>query len=257
MKLLTRISERIRASLLDDASRYHLQFVCVYGTLCLIAAVMTGLNIITGKGALTYATLGYSLFCGAAFLLLLKNKIGLRFSKIAFAVSFYILFTFFIISGNPDGFSVLWICLLPSLGLLTFGRRDGSFVCAGMLALLIFFFYTPFGRSLLRYEYSATFQMRFPLLYIAFFAIGYFLETVRVLTYNKLQETQELYCYLYSHDALTQVTAGTVLTSGWTGTSAASRKAWRSSFWTSTTLRRSTTAADTSRATECSGRLRR
>ena len=205
MKLLTRISERIRASLLDDASRYHLQFVCVYGTLCLIAAVMTGLNIVTGKGVLTYATLGYSLFCGAAFLLLLKNKIGLRFSKIAFAVSFYILFTFFIISGNPDGFSVLWICLLPSLGLLTFGRRDGSFVCAGMLALLIFFFYTPLGRSLLRYEYSATFQMRFPLLYIAFFAIGYFLETVRVLTYNKLQETQELYRYLYSHDALTQV----------------------------------------------------
>ncbi len=205
MKLLTRISERIRASLLDDASRYHLQFMCVYGTLSLIAAVMTILNIVTGKGALTYATLGYSLFCAAAFFLLIKNKIGLRFSKIAFAISFYLLFTFFIISGNPDGFSILWICLLPSLGLLTFGRKDGSFVCMGMLALLVFFFYTPFGRSLLQYEYSATFQMRFPLLYIAFFAIGYFLETVRVLTYNKLQETQELYRYLYSHDALTQV----------------------------------------------------
>lgn len=205
MKLLTRINERIRTSLLDDASRYHLQFVCVYGTLSLIAAVMTIVNVVTNKGALTYATLGYSLFCGAACILLLKNKIGLRVSKLSFAVSFFLLFVYFIISGNPDGFSVLWMCLLPSLGLLTFGRKDGTLACIGMLAMLVFFFYTPFGRSLLQYEYSATFQMRFPLLFIAFFAIGYFLETVRVLTYNKLIETQELYRYLYSHDALTNV----------------------------------------------------
>lgn len=205
MKLLTRISERIRASLLDDASRYHLQFMCVYATLSLIAAAMTVLNVITGKGALTYATLMYSLFCGTAFFLLLKNKVGLGFSKIAFTVSFFLLFVYFIISGNPDGFSILWMCLLPSLGLLTFGRKDGTLVCIGMLAMLVFFFYTPFGRSLLQYDYTATFQMRFPLLFVAFFVIGYFLETVRVLTYNKLQETQELYRYLYSHDALTQV----------------------------------------------------
>jgi diguanylate cyclase (GGDEF)-like protein len=166
---------------------------------------MTVVNIIASKGVLPFATLGYSLFCGASFILLLRNKIGLRFSKIAFAISFYLLFIYFIVSGNPDGFSILWIFLLPSLGLLTFGRRVGSYACIGMLALILFFFYTPFGQSLLQYEYSATLKIRFPLLYIAFFAIAYFLETVRILTYNRLSETQELYRYLYFHDALTGV----------------------------------------------------
>ncbi|MEN6419208.1 MAG: GGDEF domain-containing protein, partial [Clostridiaceae bacterium] len=113
--------------------------------------------------------------------------------------------TFFIVSGNPDGFSILWVCLLPACGLLTFGRKGGTLLCLGMLAILLFFLETPWGLGLLQYQYSPTFRMRFPLLYIAFYFASLLLESIRLLTHKKLIETQELYRYLYAHDALTKL----------------------------------------------------
>lgn len=199
------IKERISSILLDDNQRYWFQFLCVYGLLSLISGGMTIVNIFTHKGALTWATLIFAVLCAVVFLLLFRRRIHLSVSKAIFVVSFYLLLTFFIVTGNPDGFSILWVCLLPACGLLTFGRKGGTLLCLGMLAILLFFFYTPWGLSLLQYPYAATFRMRFPLLYAAFYFASLLLETIRMLTHNKLSETQELYRYLYAHDALTKL----------------------------------------------------
>ncbi|MEN6418468.1 MAG: hypothetical protein ABFC73_06060, partial [Clostridiaceae bacterium] len=128
------IKERISSILLDDDQRYRFQFLCVYGLLSLISGGMTFVNILTRKGALTWSTLIFAVLCAVVFLLLLRRRIPLGVSKGIFVVSFYILLTFFIVSGNPDGFSILWVCLLPACGLLTFGRKGGTLLCLGMLA---------------------------------------------------------------------------------------------------------------------------
>ena len=205
MKLLFRFSERIQASLLDDRERRYFLFVCIYALLALVALAMTIANVITHKGMLTISTAVYTVFCSIICTLLLTHKISLKLSQAAFVVSFYILLTYFIISGNPDGFSILWICLLPACGLLAFGRKSGTLICLGMLFELLFLLHTPLGQSLVQYDYSATFKMRFPMIYIAFYFASLLLETVRELTQNKLLETQALYRSLYSHDALTGV----------------------------------------------------
>ena len=205
MKQFDSIKERISSILLNEDQRYRFQFLCVYGLLSLISGGMTIVNIFTHKGALTWATLVFAVLCAAVFLLLFRRRIHLNVSKAIFVVSFYLLLTFFIVSGNPDGFSILWVCLLPACGLLTFGRKGGTLLCLGMLAILLFFFYTPWGLSLLQYPYAATFRMRFPLLYVAFYFASLLLETIRMLTQKKLVETQELYRYLYAHDALTKL----------------------------------------------------
>lgn len=205
MKLISWFSRRIQTSLLDDRERSYFLFVCIYALLSLVAAAMTITNILTHKGMLTVSTAVYSVFCAMIFLLLLTNRINLKLSQIAFVVSFYLLLTYFIVSGNPDGFSILWVCLLPACGLLAFGRKAGTLICLGMLLELLFLLHTPFGQSFVQYDYSATFKMRFPLVYIAFYFASLLLETVRELTQNKLKETQALYQALYSHDALTGV----------------------------------------------------
>lgn len=199
------IKQRISSVLLDDNQRYRFQFLCVYGLLALISGGMTIVNILTHKGALTWSTLIFAVLCAVVFLLLLRRRIPLGVSKGIFVVSFYLLLTFFIVTGNPDGFSILWVCLLPACGLLTFGRKGGTLLCLGMLAILLFFLETPWGLSLLQYEYSPTFRMRFPLLYTAFYFASLLLESIRMLTHKKLVETQELYRYLYAHDALTKL----------------------------------------------------
>ena len=205
MKVLRRFQERLQASLLDSGEQRYFLFLNIYALLSLIAAGMTITNIITHKGMLTVSTAVYAVFCALIFLLLLKHRINLRVSQIVFVVSFYLLLTYFIISGNPDGFSILWVCLLPACGLLAFGRKAGTLICLGMLLELLFLLHTPLGQSLVQYAYSATFKMRFPLLYVAFYFASLLLETMRELTQNKLLETQALYRSLYSHDALTGV----------------------------------------------------
>ncbi|HQQ41095.1 MAG TPA: diguanylate cyclase, partial [Clostridia bacterium] len=199
------IKQRISSILLDDDQRYRFQFLCVYGLLALISGGMTILNTITHKGALTWSTLIFSVLCAVVFTLLYYKKIPLSVSKGIFVVSFYLLLTFFVVTGNPDGFSILWVCLLPACGLLTFGRKGGTLLCLGMLVILLFFLETPWGLNLLMYEYSPTFRMRFPLLYVAFYFTSLLLESIRMLTHKKLVETQELYRYLYAHDALTKL----------------------------------------------------
>ena len=204
-RFLLRFQERLQASLLDSLGQRYFLFLNIYALLCLVATAMTITNIITQKGMLTVATAAYAVFCALIFLLLLKHRVDLRVSQIAFVISFYLLLTYFIISGNPDGFSILWICLLPACGLLAFGRKAGTLICLGMLLEVLFFLRTAPGQSLVQYAYSATFKMRFPLIYVAFYFASLLLETMRELTQNKLLETQALYRSLYSHDALTGV----------------------------------------------------
>lgn len=203
MKLINWFSKQIQASLLDEKEWRYFLFVCIYALLALVAGAMTAANILTHKGMLTLATAVYAAFCALIFALLLTNRINLRLSQIAFVVSFYLLLTYFIISGNPDGFSVLWVCLLPACGLLAFGRKAGTLICLGMLLELLFLLHTPLGQSIVQYDYSDTFRMRFPMLYLAFYFASLLLETVRELTQNRLKETQALYQSLYVRDALT------------------------------------------------------
>ena len=205
MKLLALFSERMQTSLLDETERRYFLFVCIYALLSLVAGAMTVANIITRKGPLTIATLAYAIFCALIFLLLLRHRIALKLSQVAFVASFFLLLSYFIITGIPDGFSILWVCFLPACGLLAFGRKAGTLICAGMLLELILLLDTPIGQSIVLYEYSSTFQMRFPLLYTAFYFASLLLETIREMTQNKLVEAQARYRYLYTHDALTEV----------------------------------------------------
>lgn len=205
MHLITKFSERIQTSLLDEKELRYFLLVCSYAVLNIISSVMTLANILTHKRTLTLVTLLFAVICASVFALLLLRKISLTLARAAFVASCFPMLTYFIISGSPDGFSILWICMLPACGLLVFGRVTGSFLCLSMFVELIFLLLTPLGQSFVLYAYSETFKMRFPLLFLAFYGASLMLESIRELTHNKLVEVQARYRSLYSHDALTEV----------------------------------------------------
>ena len=167
---------------------------------------MTILNIITHKGILTIATAVFSVLCLINFFLIRKGgKFGTVVASVLFSVEMVLLFTFFLISGNPDGFSSLWIAMLPACGMLLFGRKRAAILSGVMFAILIFFYWIPAGRSLLQYEYSKTFMMRFPIFYLAFFLLSALLETIRSVTQKELDKLREKYKYYAAHDYLTNL----------------------------------------------------
>ena len=192
--------------LTDDEKRKELQYVGIFILLGLVSAFMTVLNVITHKGILTISTAVFAVLCFVNYLLVKKGReTGRTIASILFSIEIVLLFLFFLISGNPDGFSALWIMMLPACGMLLFGRKRASILCAIMFAILVFFFWIPAGRSLLQYEYNQTFIMRFPILYLAFFLLSTLLETIRSVTQDELDKMRENYRYYAEHDYLTKL----------------------------------------------------
>ena len=75
----------------------------------------------------------FILSCGLN-IVLYRAKVNVSVIYGIFASEAMILLAFFFVSGIPDGFSALWICLIPSFALLIFGRKDGGIFC--LIALM-------------------------------------------------------------------------------------------------------------------------
>lgn len=201
----------------NEKQRIRLQYLILFLILGVVAAFMTVLNIITHKGTLIWATGVFAVLCGINFFIVLSTQfIGHKHGEkhgdtvmsavsVIFMVEMIALFLFFIISGNPDGFSAIWVVMLPSCGMLVFGKKRASFLSALVFILLIFLFWTPVGRSLLQYEYNETFMMRLPMLYMAFFFVPFLQEMIRETTQKQLSMVREQYEYLSAHDCLTNL----------------------------------------------------
>ena len=205
MKISNEYSPEFVDKLTDDKKRKKIQFLCLYTMLVFVSAYMTILNFMTHKGVLTWATFIFAVLCGVNILLTLYVPKGMEVAGYIFMVELISLFTYFIISGNPDGFSAIWICMLPFCGMLLYGRKRTIGLCSVMFIIMIFFFRVPYGQKLLMYEYTETFRVRFPVLFIAFFLVSYFLETIRKVTNYELNRIRKKYEHLSLHDALTGV----------------------------------------------------
>ena len=188
----------------DDVQRHRLHFKLVSITLSIVSIVMTIMNFFTDKGVLTIATLAFSVLCIVNYLLTLGNHKKLfDVANVLFVIELMAIFVFFIISGNPEGFSAIWICMLPSCGMLLFGRKMTTLLSGIMLLILLFFFQTETGQSFLMYDYTESFRMRFPILFVSAFSISYILETIYVYTHRELVQTRTNLQEMYMHDYLT------------------------------------------------------
>ena len=188
----------------DDERRRRVQFYGVFLLLGSVSAVMTAINVFTDKGTLTWVTFAFALLSFINYFIARYIRVrGLAISSALFMLELAVMFVYFIVSGNPDGFSAIWICMLPACGMLLFGIRAASLLSLGMWLILVFFFWTPVGRSLLQYAYGETFLMRFPILYLAFFLLSLLLELIRHVTQRELARLREQYRFLSAHDTLT------------------------------------------------------
>ena len=197
--------ENVRAAMMDEPRRIRLQFIWVYCAMAAISFFMTAVNVATGKTVLMLSTLAFGLLCCVNIILAERGGKALSVSSWIFSAEYIALLTFFVVSGTPEGFSAIWACMLPASGLLLFRRKRGSALCALMFVILVFFLDTPLGNSFLQYPYTASFKLRFPMLFTAFFAVSFLLETVRAMTFDEMRKAREKYEYLYRHDALTEL----------------------------------------------------
>ncbi len=205
-----RLREAVQAKLdnmwermMDDDQRRDLVFVWFVCIMGFVSGFMTVVNVFTRKWLLMHSTL---IFCLACVSNILMSWRGYR--KIAegiFLLEALVLCGFFCVSGTPEGFSALWTCFIPSFTLTMLGNRRGSLYSACAFVMIVAIFWTPWGRSVLRYEYTDSFMLRFPMIYLAFYLMALCLEAIRARTQSRLVEAERRYEHLYAHDALTGI----------------------------------------------------
>lgn len=187
---------------LDDEKRMQKQLFCLEIIFFSISSIMSIINIITWQVMLLLATglMAISSLANAIFVNVRERNF--RAGIIIFTIKMFALFTFFIITGGTEGFSTIWLLLLPTAGLMQFGRKYGSIITLLLFAELVIFFYTP-ASALLQCEYTNAFLVRFPIVYMFFYAVAFYLEYLRELIYNKMNELRSEAKYQSQHDSLT------------------------------------------------------
>ncbi len=177
----------------------------LYSLLTAVSAIMTIMNVLAEEYIVMWATLIFTVCVLFDIALIAGGDKGIKTAKILLGVQALLLFSTFVVTGSPDGFSAIWVCLLPMISMVLFDKKEAVIVSGIMMAELVTLFYLPFGRGLLLYEYDATFMIRFPVLYAASFAIEYFLRKIRDNTYEMLIKSREKYQVLFCTDALTGI----------------------------------------------------
>ena len=205
--MFNKFSLSIKRIIEDLASEEHSgsnQSRVVFAMFAIIAGVMSVLNIITHKTILLIATASFCILCLIDWLLVKKSARNTKLANLIFGIEVVILLSYFVITGGTDNFSIIWLLMLPSLGLFFFGISGGTLMTVAMLAIMLVCFYTPALQDIVT-DYTSTFRMRFPLVYIASFLVSYILEAIRRYTALNLRLAREKYEYLYNHDPLTGI----------------------------------------------------
>ncbi len=197
--------KKFLSKLVEDEYRYYVQMQYILVLVIITSIVMSVMNYLTGEREMMAATF---IFAAVSLLNLWIIRRAKKASDLAFFMiqaSILGLFTFFLITGGAEGFSVIWICLLPACGMLFSGLKRGIVMCSVMLGIIVFLLWFPAGQALLQYDYTPHFQMRFPFLYLFFFAIGYIFEKIRDETSRELHTLRTKYELLSVTDTLTRV----------------------------------------------------
>jgi len=189
--------------MVDDSQRRDVVFVWFNGIMGFVAGFMSVVNVFTGKWLLLSSTLIFCLACMGNILLAWRGHRA--FAQMFFLIEVLLLCGFFCISGTPEGFSALWTCFIPSYTLTMLGIKRGSRYSGLTFLMITLIFWTPWGRSILQYDYTDSFMLRFPMIYLAFYLMALFLEAIRAETQKRLVEAERRYQDLCEHDALTGV----------------------------------------------------
>lgn len=75
----------------------------------------------------------------------------------------YILMMYFLISGGVDGFSIVWLFLVPPVSMYFFSLYYGGLLSVGLALSIVIYMWTPLHQ--IGFSYSDTYISRFPVAY--------------------------------------------------------------------------------------------
>lgn len=149
-------------------------------TVCLIMCVM---NIISNQVVTAVITGGLSILC-IANAIMYKKFHSLNVTSILTLGLIGIILMHAVISGGTDGFSIVWMLMVPPLAIFFYKLLYGGGFSILLGIALAIYLWTPLGD--LGYVYPEVYQIRFPIVYFFDTAISIFIN-YNILQYKKKQ----------------------------------------------------------------------
>ena len=158
--------------------------------------VLTILNIIIQNWFMTVSTAVLS--AGFALCAVLCGIFHKRTATVVImAILIGCIFSVFALTGENEGFAILWILLVPPTSMNLIGLRTGT-VLSAYFQVFLFVLFSPPVRPYVSAFYSDTFQIRFPVLYMTAFAATLILSIQKEYYFRKTEQMAYM-------DALTQL----------------------------------------------------
>lgn len=103
-----------------------------------------------------------------------------------------VIFTYYLLTGGEQGFSPIWILLVPSAAFLLLGNTYGLVTGIYFLIAVFVCFWSP-EKELLPYEFDATYLRRFPVVYFSSLVLALVTShRIFVYEYNRVKQQGEL-----------------------------------------------------------------
>lgn len=149
----------------NDAGGLDLQNIRSFCSLfVLVGFGMCILNLVVGSYGMALITggVGALMVADMAILLIWKKE---KFVSLNIIFAMVVMMLYFVIEGGEQGFSSVWLFLVPPAMMYFLNLFYGGIVSLSLGALTACYMWSPLHE--LGYAYTDTYRMRFPLVYLA------------------------------------------------------------------------------------------
>ena len=147
------------------------------------------MNLLQGSYFMAATT---AVFCGVGILTYISCHFYNNRTPAIYAIilSCMVLMTYYAVTGENEGFAILWTMIVPSAVMFLGGVKLGISLSLYYWCLFVVLFYTPF-RSCVAGQYTETFMNRYPVIYMCAIMINsaamirYHISVLNDMEYNE------------------------------------------------------------------------
>ncbi len=157
------MNKKFLREIIDDAAGQDSRSLAVCSIIfSLVALFMCCVNVVSKSYGMAIMTGTIGVLMMVLFVLarVLQNRNLILYSLITLA---YLFMMYLLITGGEQGFSIVWLLLVPPVGIYFWGLLYGGFLSALLWISTVAYMWTPLFA--LGFTYSSTYRLRFPIVY--------------------------------------------------------------------------------------------
>lgn len=187
----------------SDEYRFYVQTMLTSFLLATISFVSLLINVIAGNISMGFIT-GIMMVIGYLLTVYTYTTRKIQLPRLINFFVFFLSAVLFLYNGAGNGFSALWIILLPFISIFLYGNKVGGFISWLMFGIIIILFWSPLINSI-PFHYDNAFVSRFPFVYLTCLFFASILEYMNELASHKLKNTEFQLDKISKQDSLTKL----------------------------------------------------